>query len=115
MNRAEVFELMIEIKANYPNFDTSDEEAERYYSFLQDFPLDAAMENIRRHILTDEFPPKIANIRGKLGEQLERKRAQEATEDYFAQLEVARLNAAPPPPGNLEKIKRMLGVDGSDG
>ena len=111
MNRSEVVDLMIEIKQNYPNFDVSDESINRHFKYLHDFPFDAAMQNVEGHVRTERFPPLIADIRGRIGEQIERQREKEETEAYFAQLELWRINASPPPEGMRERIMSLLRGD----
>ncbi|MEI7027569.1 replicative helicase loader/inhibitor [Paenibacillus sp. y28] len=108
MNRAEVIELFIEIKQEYPNFDDSDEEINRHLKYLQDFPFETAMENVVRHIKTNKWPPGIADIRGRLGDQLESQRSKEQAQAYFAKLDAFEANHAPPPEGYWEALRRRL-------
>lgn len=108
MDRAEVFDLLIAIKENYQNFDVSNENVERHLKFLHDFPFDVAMRNVDEHIRTSKYPPNIAEIRGSLGEQIERDRMKAATAEYFAAREEAAKNACPPPPGWKEAIYAKL-------
>lgn len=109
MNRAEIIDLLIVIKENYPTFDTSPENEDRHLKYLHDFPFDVAMRNVDEHIRTSKYPPNIAEIRGSLGEQLERNRMRSATEEYFAEREEARKHACSPPPGWKESIYAKLG------
>lgn len=108
MNRAETALLLMEIKKNYPSFDASVESVERHLKYLRDFPFTTAMENLEAHIMTERFPPTIADIRGRLGEQIERNRMKQETDEYFDQLDAWRQNAAPPPPGNLERVRNLI-------
>jgi hypothetical protein len=109
VERAEVFDLLIEIKENYPVFDVSDENVDRHYKFLHDFPYEVAVQNVDQHIMTNKFPPTIAEIRGRLGEQIERDRMRAETAEYFAEREAAREKACPPPPGWKEAVLERLG------
>ncbi|WP_059044004.1 replicative helicase loader/inhibitor [Paenibacillus rubinfantis] len=109
MDRAEVIELLIAIKENYPNFDTSDESIDRHFKYLHDLPYEIASRNVEEHIRTSKYPPNIAEIRGSLGEQIERDRMKAATAEYFAAREEAAKNACPPPPGWKEAIYAKLG------
>lgn len=109
MNRADVIELFIEIKQEYPNFDDSDDEINRHLKYLKDFPFQTALENVENHIKTSKWPPGIAEIRGNLGEQLERDRMRTATDQYFAEREEAAKHACPPPKGWKEGIYAKLG------
>ncbi|OOC59069.1 replicative helicase loader/inhibitor [Paenibacillus ihbetae] len=109
MDKAEVIDLLIVIKENYPNFDVSDENVERHLKYLHDFPFQAAIRNVDEHIRTSKYPPNIAEIRGALGEQIERDRMKTATEEYFEERARARQQACPPPPGWKESIYARLG------
>lgn len=111
MNRVEILDLLTEIKRNYPSFDVSDESIERHSKYLRDFPFDAAMQNVEDHIRTDRFPPTIADIRGRLGDQMESQKSKEQTASYFAQVELWKHNAAPPPDGMRERIYAMTQED----
>ena len=109
MNRAEVIDLFIEIKQEYPQFNDSDDEIDRHLKYLKDFPFDTALRNVEQHIKTNKWPPGIAEIRGSLGEQIERDRMKTATEEYFAERARARQEACPPPPGWKEAVYAKLG------
>jgi hypothetical protein len=108
MDKAAVIDLLIIIKENYPTFDTSAESVERHCKYLYDFPFDQAVRNVDEHIRTSKWPPNIAEIRGSLGEQIERDRMKAATDQYFAEREEARKHACPPPPGWKEGILAKL-------
>lgn len=109
MHRGEVAKLLMTIVDNYPNFNTSDENVDRHLKYLHDLPYEVAARNVDEHIRTSKYPPNIAEIRGNLGEQIERDRMKAATEDYFAAREEAAKNACPPPPGWKEAIYAKLG------
>ncbi|OPA76764.1 hypothetical protein BVG16_16470 [Paenibacillus selenitireducens] len=109
MNRQEFGRLLRKIVLNYPHFDVAnDERNDEWIERLKDFPIEAAIANIEQHTLTERFPPTIADIRGRLGEQLERDRSKAAAAEYFEQLDAWKQNAAPPPPGLREKIHEIL-------
>lgn len=107
MNRAEVIDLFIEIKQEYPQFVDSDEEIDRHLKYLKDFPFEAALRNVEKHILTNKWPPGISEIRGSLGEQIERERMKAATAEYFAKLDSWGANSTPPD-GYWERGRRLL-------
>lgn len=108
MDRAEIIELLIIIKENYPNFDTSDENIDRHLKYLNDFPFDVAVRNVDEHIRTSKYLPNIAEIRGSLGEQIERDRMKSITQEYFTERARAKQEACPPPPGWKESIYAKL-------
>ncbi|ANY70429.1 hypothetical protein BBD42_30980 [Paenibacillus sp. BIHB 4019] len=108
MNKAEVYELFIVIKDNYAAFDDSDDEVDRHYKYLKDFPFDAAMKNVDDHILVDRFPPKIADIRGKLGDQLDRERSKDQAALHQSNLVAWANENNPPPEGYWQALKDKL-------
>lgn len=109
MELIEVAELYRHIKKYYPAFDASPERIKDDHRYLRDYPVEAAKENVDQHIMTSKYPPNIAEIRGSLGEQIERDRMKAATEEYFAAREEAAKTACPPPPGWKEAIYAKLG------
>lgn len=111
MNKSEVIELLKILKRTYPNIDTSAEGVEHYCKYLRDFSFAAAKENVKRHIMTDRFPPTIADIRGRLGDQIDSQRSKEETASYFAQLEASRLCNVPPPTGYWEHLRTTIRGD----
>ncbi|NJJ37858.1 replicative helicase loader/inhibitor [Paenibacillus apii] len=110
MNKAEVAMLVRAIKANYPVYDSSGENIDRLCRYLKDFPYEVAAENVRQHILTERFPPNIAEIRGRLGDQIERDRMRAETQELFAKMDRAAARAVPPPPGQREALYERLGI-----
>ncbi|MNI27367.1 hypothetical protein D3C73_811010 [compost metagenome] len=108
MNRSEVFDLMIEIKRNYSGFDVSNDEVDRHYKYLKDFPFDAAMKNVDDHVKTNQYYPKIAEIRGRLGDQLDSLRGKEQALAHEAQLAEWASKDSPPPEGYWDDIRSKL-------
>lgn len=110
MNRSEVIRIMEVIKRTYPSFDVSAASIDHYAKRLQDFPFEAALENVEQHILTERFPPVIADIRGRLGDQIDSHRSKAQAVAYAAQLEVWREEAttSPPPPGYWDRVKAKI-------
>lgn len=104
MDRVDVIDLLTEIKENYSTFDVSDESIDRHYKYLHDFPFTAALQNVEDHVKTSRFAPLIADIRGKLGDQLDSQRSKEEAEAYLARIELWKQNAVPPPDGMRERV-----------
>jgi len=98
----ETAELFKTIKKHYSGFNASVEAVKETHRYLKDFPFEVACVNVDQHIMTEKFPPTIADIRGRLGEQFERQRSKERTESYLQQMELARACAAAPPEGFWE-------------
>lgn len=111
MKRAQVIDLLIKLKEEYKSqIDTSDPEIDRLYEHLKDFPFDVAVENVRMHIQTNSFPPKISQIRGKVGDLLELERQKKETAQYLAQRDAERTDVALPPAGWKESLYAKLGI-----
>jgi hypothetical protein len=112
VKEAEILELFVEIKTEYSYFDDSDENVERHLKYLHDIPFEVAMANVEQHIKANsKYPPGIADIRGRLGEQIERERMQAQTAEHVANLERWRQNDVPPPAGYWESMKSKLRGD----
>lgn len=111
MNKSQVFDLMIEIKKNYSNFDVSEDEVNRHHKYLKDFSLDAAMKNVDDHIKTNKYPPNIADIRGRLGDQLDSQRSKEAAAVHEEKLATWERDNKPPPEGYWANIRTRLRGD----
>ncbi|MFF2016254.1 MULTISPECIES: hypothetical protein [Paenibacillus] len=108
MNKLEVAKLYKEIKKRYANFDASLQAVEEDLGMLHDIPYDVAYSNVRQHIMTSDFPPKISQIRGRLGEQIERERMKEATTQHFQNLDAWSTASKPPPAGYWDDVRRKI-------
>ncbi|MFD2116372.1 hypothetical protein ACFSTH_08195 [Paenibacillus yanchengensis] len=108
MTKNEVILIIAELVENYPNFDSGDENIDRHYKYLSDFPFEAAMQNVQEHIKTNRFPPLIADIRGRLGDQMDGQRSKDATAAHFANLDAWGADGTPPPEGYWEHGRRLL-------
>lgn len=108
MEIVEVAQLYKHIAKYYPAFDASVDRVKADHKYLQDFPFEVAQENVDEHIRKSKYPPNIAEIRGSLGEQIERDRMKSLTEEYFAERARAKQEACPPPPGWKESIYAKL-------
>lgn len=108
MEVIEVAELFKIIKRHYPSFDASVENVKSSHKYLRDFPFQAACQNVDQHILTERFPPTIADIRGRLGEQIERQRMKDEAESYSAQVELWKANCSPPPAGYFDTVRAKI-------
>lgn len=114
MTRDQVMLIVAELVENYPSFDASEENIDRHFRYLTDFPFDAAMKNIEEHIKTSKFPPIIADIRGRLGDQMDAQRSKDAAQDHFALLDAWIAESTPPPDGYWENMKRKLRGEADD-
>lgn len=108
MNKLEVAKLYKVIKKRYRNFDASLQAVEEDLDMLKDIPYEVAQANFRQHIMTSDFPPSISQIRGRLGEQLERERMRKKTEEHFANLNTWSASSKPPPEGYWDEVKRKI-------
>lgn len=114
MRRDEVMLIVAELVENYSSFDDSEDNIDRLYKYLSDFPFEAAMKNVEEYIKTNRFPPLIADIRGRLGDQMDAQLSKDSALDHFAQLDAWIASSAPPPEGCREKIMRKLRGETND-
>jgi len=109
VEKAEVAKLFKKIARNYSNFDASIENLEEYYECLEDFSFEAALVNFHEYRLTNpDFPPRPGHLRARLGEQKESQKSKDSAQEHFDKLAGWKSKAAPPPPGNREKIYELL-------
>ncbi|WP_375104621.1 hypothetical protein ACDZ28_10640 [Paenibacillus sp. RS8] len=104
MERAQVIELLCIIAEEHSQIDTSEDEEIRLHKSLKDFPFDVACENVRQHMLTNPWPPKIAQIRGGAGDLRDKGLLKDQTSEYFAERDRSRAAAKPVPPGWKEEL-----------
>ena len=65
MTKPEVIKLLAMIAAAYPNMKEVDKATvELWHEYLKDLPLKEGLENVKKHIMTSQFPPTIADILG---------------------------------------------------
>lgn len=108
MKRAQVIDLLCKIAEEYNQVDISDPEIDRLYENLKDFPFDVACENVRKHMLSNPWPPKIAQIRGGAGDLRDKRKLKDQTADYFAERDKAKAAAKPMPAGWKEDLYARL-------
>nr|WP_275901159.1 hypothetical protein [Paenibacillus periandrae] len=96
------------IKRRYPSFDTSPENVRDHAKYLRDFPFEAALENVEKYILTDRFPPTIADIRGRLGDLQDSQRSKDEAAAFQAKLDQWAADDRPPPNGYWERVRQKL-------
>jgi hypothetical protein len=108
VNKLQVIDLFGIIKRTYPSFDSSPQSVDHHAKYLQDFPFETAREHVERHILSDRFPPTIADIRGRLGDQMDAQRSKDAAAAHFANLDAWGAAGSPPPPDYWELGRRLL-------
>lgn len=111
MNKLQVIDLFRLIKRTYPNFDTSAANVEHYAKYLQDFSFEAAVDHLDKYILTERFPPTIADIRGRLGDQMDAQRSKDAAAAHFANLDTWGAASTPPPEGYWQQVMQKLRGD----
>lgn len=99
---------MLEIKENYPTFDISDENIERHYRYLNDFPFPQAKKNVEQYIKANEYAPKIAHIRGHLGDLKDSEISKRQAVQYEQQLQRWSVDSPPPPGDYFERVRKQL-------
>lgn len=113
MNRAEVAELFKKIKRAYSSFDVMDiEKVDEWQSYLKNVSLEVALENLRRHIATEKFPPTIAELSRpldpeKTDNELYHERLREAAIQRLEEIEAWRKKAVPPPAHVKERMREI--------
>lgn len=109
MNRADVIELFIEIKQEYPFFDDSDSNIDRYLDYLADVPFAMAMASTKEYIRTQhKREPGIADIRGRFDDERRAQRSKDAATAHFANLDAWGAADKPPPPDYWERGRRLI-------
>ncbi|MEK3740037.1 hypothetical protein [Paenibacillus odorifer] len=105
MKRTQVIDLLIKLKEEYAHqIDTSNTEIDRLHENLKDFPFDVACKNVKQHMLTNPWPPKIAQIRGGVGDLQDQHKSKDQTANYFAERDKAKAAAMPMPVGWKENL-----------
>ncbi|GAB6990880.1 hypothetical protein [Paenibacillus pini] len=108
MKKSEVAKLYKEIKEEYANFDASIEAVEKGFKMLKDIPYEIATINVKQHFLTNIFPPKFPQIRGRFDEQLDRQHMKELTQVQLDKQAQWEKEACPPPEGMKEALYAKL-------
>ncbi|WEK53287.1 MAG: replicative helicase loader/inhibitor [Candidatus Cohnella colombiensis] len=62
MKDTEAIKIMALITTAYPNRPWTDEQTELWIEMLAPVPFERAKANIRNHIMTNQFPPTIAEV-----------------------------------------------------
>lgn len=62
MNNKETSSLLAIIKIAFPEFEISTEVIRLWHDFLQDVTYERAQSNLREHIATSRFPPRISDL-----------------------------------------------------
>jgi hypothetical protein len=62
MDEAGILKLLEKITAAYPNFELTEERIELWNESLRGFYPEEAAKNLNAHILTNHFPPTVADI-----------------------------------------------------
>ena len=68
MDRKQVIEVFKLLKSVYPNFDVSTEKVDIWTRLLKDQNPAIVMKNAERYVLTQKYPPTIADLRENTSE-----------------------------------------------
>ncbi|RJX40065.1 hypothetical protein D3P09_11870 [Paenibacillus pinisoli] len=96
MNKLQLIDLFGIIKRTYPSFDISQPSIEHYAKYLQDFPYETACANMEKYMLTERFPPTIADIRGRAGDLKDSERSKAVAAEHMAKLDAWGTGSHPP-------------------
>ena len=105
MERDETYELLGEIFRHYPNFDISEEAVDRHLEYLEDMPLEVALHNVRMHVKTSVYPPKIAEIRNGWSDPADH--MAKAAREHIDEQEERRKHAVQPPQEVRDQIAAL--------
>lgn len=109
MEKDEVALLFLKIQEDYPDFDISDENIERYFDKLKDFPYVVAKANVEEYILTNPYrkAPGIPDIRGGIGCRRELEESRRAGKDFLRHIDDIQSTAVLPPEKVREQIREL--------
>lgn len=109
MERDEVALLFISIHENYPRFDISSANMDRFYERLQDFPYELAKANLEEYIKTHRYrlEPQISDIRGGIGSRQELEDSRREGREYLEKWDAMRDTAVDPPQKVREQIHEL--------
>lgn len=108
MEKIEIARLYRKIKRYYPAFDASIEAVEDAHKYLKDVPFDLADENVDRHIMTEKFPPTIAEIRAGYQDMESSVPGVAETRRMLAEIDKLRERAVPMPDYVREELKKLV-------
>jgi hypothetical protein len=70
MNKAQVIQLLNEIKGTYGNkFEINEHTPNAWHKYLADMEYELAIKRLARHVEKDDFPPTIADLKNPKGLQ----------------------------------------------
>ena len=115
MTQAEIVKLFKAITLSYPAFRLTDDLAKEqvllWHEHLKDITFDHAMENLRRHVRTEKFPPTIADLRRPLEakdpETVYHEQLRRESEEHFRRLDEFARTAVPAPPEVKERMRQL--------
>lgn len=62
MKQTDTAKMLIIIKTAYPNFEVNESTPKLWHEFMQHMDFEKAQRNLREHIMSNRFPPTIADI-----------------------------------------------------
>lgn len=115
MEAKQVLEVLKFIKGAYGNrFEINENTAEVWYRVLKDCNYTNVMDYVSGCAMDQDFPPSLADLRQSAGETQQQRYHQslrDAAQERFANLEEWESKTAPPPPGNRERVMRLVRRD----
>lgn len=112
MEANQVLEILREIKGAFGNrFEINDNTAKVWHKALRDLPFESVMEYVEGCALEQDFPPSLADLKRAAGEtdsQRYHQSLKESAAERLAKLDDWERTAAPPPPGNREKVLELV-------
>lgn len=117
MNKTEVVELMERIDHMYPGkFNTRNMASTipLWQEALKDFDKELAHKNLDLHVLTNDWPPQLANLTRRDKETRTTVRSFEETRSYLARYEQPVEVDAEEVEKQKAAIRKILGLDGAE-
>ncbi|WP_201319088.1 replicative helicase loader/inhibitor [Paenibacillus sp. EPM92] len=109
MKKSELTQILTILRNNYNNFAFDDFKEALWFDMLKDLPDGAGLANVRQHIMTNKYPPTIADIRQVESNNYQQLRVE--TAERFAELEQWKREAVPLPEHLIPKSLRSGGED----
>lgn len=71
MKKSELIQILTILRNTYNNFTFDDFKENLWFDLLQDLPDGTGLANVREHVMSNKYPPTIADIRTSKEEEIE--------------------------------------------
>jgi len=108
VTEVEVRKLFLLIQNAYNSFAWDDVKVKIWAEMLADTPFDLAMTNLRQHIMSEPYPPTIADIRRGGSEEKSNVPGVEETRQWLREVDRMRERAVPMPEHVRKELRRIV-------